>query len=505
MEVLKLQVRYILSIDQGTTGTTVLILDSTGNIISRAYREFTQYYPAPGWVEHDPQEIWAVTLSTATQAILQANITSRDIYAIGITNQRETSLLWDRHTGLPVSNAIVWHCRRTTDLCEQMKKAGMESIIRHKTGLVIDAYFSATKVAWILENIPDARSRAEQGELIFGTIDTWLLWKLTGGKIHVTDCSNASRTMLYNIHELKWDKDILNYFDIPESVLPVVRTSSEIYGYTDPNLLGTEIPIAGMAGDQQAALFGQTCFDVGAAKNTYGTGCFLLLNTGSQAVESQHGLLTTIAWNVNGQINYALEGSVFIAGAAIQWLRDELGIIKSSAESEILAASLASNEGVYLVPAFTGMGAPHWNMHARGTITGLTRGSNRAHFARAALESIAYQTYDVLQAMTGDAGISLKVLNVDGGASANNFLMQFQSDILNVEVDRPVITDSTAVGAAYLAGLGSGFWQHPDQLRTMRKLDRCFSPLISESEREERLQGWQKAVNCTLTQHGSVK
>jgi len=499
--VLKLQVRYILSIDQGTTGTTVLILDSTGNIISRAYREFTQYYPAPGWVEHDPQEIWAVTLSTATQAILQANITSRDIYAIGITNQRETSLLWDRHTGLPVSNAIVWHCRRTTDLCEQMKKAGMESIIRHKTGLVIDAYFSATKVAWILENIPDARSRAEQGELIFGTIDTWLLWKLTGGKIHVTDCSNASRTMLYNIHELKWDKDILNYFDIPESVLPVVRTSSEIYGYTDPNLLGTEIPIAGMAGDQQAALFGQTCFDVGAAKNTYGTGCFLLLNTGSQAVESQHGLLTTIAWNVNGQINYALEGSVFIAGAAIQWLRDELGIIKSSAESEILAASLASNEGVYLVPAFTGMGAPHWNMHARGTITGLTRGSNRAHFARAALESIAYQTYDVLQAMTGDAGISLKVLNVDGGASANNFLMQFQSDILNVEVDRPVITDSTAVGAAYLAGLGSGFWQHPDQLRTMRKLDRCFSPLISESEREERLQGWQKAVNCTLTQH----
>lgn len=501
MEVLKLQVRYILSIDQGTTGTTVLILDSTGNIISRAYREFTQYYPAPGWVEHDPQEIWAVTLSTATQAILQANITSRDIYAIGITNQRETSLLWDRHTGLPVSNAIVWQCRRTTDLCEQMKKAGMESIIRHKTGLVIDAYFSATKVAWILENIPDARSRAEQGELIFGTIDTWLLWKLTGGKIHVTDCSNASRTMLYNIHELKWDKDILNYFDIPESVLPVVRTSSEIYGYTDPDLLGTEIPIAGMAGDQQAALFGQTCFDVGAAKNTYGTGCFLLLNTGSQAVESQHGLLTTIAWNVNGQINYALEGSVFIAGAAIQWLRDELGIIKSSAESEILAASLASNEGVYLVPAFTGMGAPHWNMHARGTITGLTRGSNRAHFARAALESIAYQTYDVLQAMTGDAGISLKVLNVDGGASANNFLMQFQSDILNVEVDRPVITDSTAVGAAYLAGLGSGFWQHPDQLRTMRKLDRCFSPLISESEREERLQGWQKAVNCTLTQH----
>lgn len=501
LEVLKLQVRYILSIDQGTTGTTVLILDSTGNIISRAYREFTQYYPAPGWVEHDPQEIWAVTLSTATQAILQANITSRDIYAIGITNQRETSLLWDRHTGLPVSNAIVWQCRRTTDLCEQMKKAGMESIIRHKTGLVIDAYFSATKVAWILENIPDARSRAEQGELIFGTIDTWLLWKLTGGKIHVTDCSNASRTMLYNIHELKWDKDILNYFDIPESVLPVVRTSSEIYGYTDPDLLGTEIPIAGMAGDQQAALFGQTCFDVGAAKNTYGTGCFLLLNTGSQAVESQHGLLTTIAWNVNGQINYALEGSVFIAGAAIQWLRDELGIIKSSAESEILAASLASNEGVYLVPAFTGMGAPHWNMHARGTITGLTRGSNRAHFARAALESIAYQTYDVLQAMTGDAGISLKVLNVDGGASANNFLMQFQSDILNVEVDRPVITDSTAVGAAYLAGLGSGFWQHPDQLRTMRKLDRCFSPLISESEREERLQGWQKAVNCTLTQH----
>ena len=491
----------MLSIDQGTTGTTVLILDSTGNIISRAYREFTQYYPAPGWVEHDPQEIWAVTLSTATQAILQANITSRDIHAIGITNQRETSLLWDRHTGLPVSNAIVWQCRRTTGLCEQMKQAGMERIIRHKTGLVIDAYFSATKVAWILENIPGARSKAEQGELIFGTIDTWLLWKLTGGKVHVTDCSNASRTMLYNIHELKWDKDILAYFDIPETVLPAVRSSSEIYGYTDPDLLGAEIPISGIAGDQQAALFGQTCFDVGAAKNTYGTGCFLLLNTGSQAVESKHGLLTTIAWNVNGQVDYALEGSVFIAGAAIQWLRDELGMIKSSAESEILATSLTSNEGVYLVPAFTGMGAPHWDMHARGTVTGLTRGSNRAHFARAALEAIAYQTYDVLQAMTGDADITLKVLNVDGGASANNFLMQFQSDILNVKVDRPVVTDSTAVGAAYLAGLGSGFWQHMDQLRSMRMLDRCFSPVISELERRERLQGWQKAVNCTLTQH----
>ncbi|MGI5880462.1 MAG: glycerol kinase GlpK [Syntrophomonadaceae bacterium] len=493
--------RYLLSIDQGTTGTTVLILDSAGNIISRAYREFTQYYPAPGWVEHDPQEIWAVTLSTATQAIMQANITSRDIYAIGITNQRETSLLWDRHTGLPVSNAIVWQCRRTTPICEQMKNAGMENTIRRKTGLVIDAYFSATKIAWILENIPGSRSRAEQGELIFGTIDTWLLWKLTGGKVHVTDCSNASRTMLYNIHELEWDKEILTYFDIPESVLPSVKSSSEVYGYTDPDLLGAEIPIAGMAGDQQAALFGQTCFDAGTAKNTYGTGCFLLLNTGNQAVESRHGLLTTIAWNVNDQVSYALEGSVFIAGAAIQWLRDELGMIKNSAESEVLAASLTSNEGVYLVPAFTGMGAPYWDMHARGTITGLTRGSNRAHFARAALEAIAYQTYDVLEAMTGDAGVSLKVLHVDGGASVNNFLMQFQSDILNVKVDRPVITDSTAIGAAYLAGLGSGFWQHPDQLRSMRKLDRCFSPVIEDSERRERLQGWQKAVNCTLAQH----
>jgi len=493
--------RYLLSIDQGTTGTTVLILDSAGNIISRAYREFTQYYPAPGWVEHDPQEIWAVTLSTATQAIMQANITSRDIYAIGITNQRETSLLWDRHTGLPVSNAIVWQCRRTTPICEQMKNAGMENTIRRKTGLVIDAYFSATKIAWILENIPGSRSRAEQGELIFGTIDTWLLWKLTGGKVHVTDCSNASRTMLYNIHELEWDKEILTYFDIPESVLPSVKSSSEVYGYTDPDLLGAEIPIAGMAGDQQAALFGQTCFDAGTAKNTYGTGCFLLLNTGNQAVESRHGLLTTIAWNVNDQVSYALEGSVFIAGAAIQWLRDELGMIKNSAESEVLAASLTSNEGVYLVPAFTGMGAPYWDMHARGTITGLTRGSNRAHFARAALEAIAYQTYDVLEAMTGDAGVSLKVLHVDGGASVNNFLMQFQSYILNVKVDRPVITDSTAIGAAYLAGLGSGFWQHPDQLRSMRKLDRCFSPVIEDSERRERLQGWQKAVNCTLAQH----
>lgn len=492
--------RYILAIDQGTTGTTVLLIDHSGQVVSRNYREFTQIYPQPGWVEHDPQEIWAVTLSTATQALLQANIKSQDIHAIGITNQRETTVVWDRHTGMPVGNAIVWQCRRTAPLCDELKNADWGPRIRQKTGLIIDAYFSATKLAWILNQSADTRFKARQGDLLFGTIDTWLLWKLTNGKVHATDVSNASRTMLYNIHDLDWDKDILGYFDIPNDMLPQVKGSSEIYGYSDPQLLGGEIPVAGLAGDQQAALFGQTCFDAGEAKNTYGTGCFLLMNTGPKAVESKHGLLTTIAWGIGQEVSYALEGSVFIAGAAVQWLRDELKLISTAAETEILAASLSSNDGVYLVPAFVGLGAPYWDMHARGTMIGLTRGTGRAHMARAALESIAYQTLDVLEAMTRDSGIKLQFLNVDGGASANNFLMQFQADILGVPVERPCNTESTALGAAYLAGLASKFWADQQSLRDMRKVDRQFIPSIRPSQRDGLLKGWQQAVQCTLTQ-----
>lgn len=492
--------KYILAIDQGTTGTTVLLIDHGGEIVSRTYREFTQIYPQPGWVEHDPQEIWAVTLSTATQALLQANIKSSDIHAIGITNQRETTVVWDRYSGIPVSNAIVWQCRRTAPLCDAMKSAGWGSKVNQKTGLVIDAYFSATKLAWILESSPEIRKKAYQGDLLFGTIDTWLLWKLTGGKVHVSDVSNASRTMLYNIHDLNWDPEILSYFDIPLPMLPRVCGSSEIYGYSDPQLLGVEIPITGLAGDQQAALFGQTCFEPGEAKNTYGTGCFLLMNTGTQAVISQHGLLTTIAWSRNGEINYALEGSVFIAGAAVQWLRDELKIIQSAGETEAMALSLEGNGGVYMVPAFVGLGAPYWDMHARGTIMGLTRGTSQAHLARAALEAIAYQTLDVLSSMQHDSGITLQVLNADGGASSNNFLMQFQADVLGVPVERPIITESTAIGAAYLAGLGSGFWTTPQELKEMRRVDRRFNPCIEPSHRQSLISGWKQAVQCTLKQ-----
>jgi len=493
--------KYILAIDQGTTGTTVLLVNHDGEIISRAYREFTQIYPHPGWVEHDPQEIWAVTLSAVTHALLQANLKSSDIHAIGITNQRETTVVWDRETGMPVGNAIVWQCRRTAPMCEEMKQAGWAPKISKKTGLIIDAYFSATKLAWILDSSPAIRSQAEQGQLLFGTIDSWLLWKLTGGRVHATDVTNASRTMLYNIHQLDWDEEILSYFNIPSSLLPQVCSSSEVYGYSDPQLLGSEIPVSGLAGDQQAALFGQTCFAPGQAKNTYGTGCFLLMNTGQQAVNSQHGLLTTIAWSLKneGKVYYALEGSIFIAGAAVQWLRDELKIIETASETEALAESLPENDGVYLVPAFVGLGAPYWDMHARGTLVGLTRGTSRAHLARAALESIAYQTVDVLEAMQRDSGISLQTLNVDGGASANNFLMQFQTDVLGVPVERPVNTESTAIGAAYLAGLGSGFWQSQEELLAMRQVDRRFLPSISTAQRDLLMQGWHKAVNCTLT------
>ena len=488
--------RYILTIDEGTTGSTVLIVDHDGQIISRAYSEFAQFYPQPGWVEHDAAEIWEVTLRVAREAMARVSITGHDIEAIGITNQRETTVVWDRATGEPVTHAIVWQCRRTAPLCEKMKQAGMEKMVRDRTGLVIDAYFSATKLAWILDNVPEARAKAEAGDLLFGTIDTWLVWKLTGGRVHVTDYSNASRTMLFNIHELRWDRELLDYFAIPEGVLPQAAASSVVYGLTDPRLLDAEIPIGGMAGDQQAALFGQTCFTPGSAKNTYGTGCFLLMNTGEQPIVSENGLLTTIAWGLDGKVYYALEGAVFIAGAAVQWLRDEMKLVVDAVESEAIATSVPDNAGVYMVPAFVGLGAPYWDMYARGMVVGLTRGTGRAHLVRAVLESIAYQTHDVLSAMRDDGHIRVESLKVDGGAAANNFLMQFQADILGVPVERPLQTESTAVGATYLAGLSTGFWKDPDELREIRKVERRFMPAMEASERERLLAGWKRAVRC---------
>ncbi len=488
---------YVMALDQGTTGTTVLIMDHQGRTVSRINREFTQYYPQPGWVEHDPQEIWALTLGLTRQAMLQANIEPQEIKAIGITNQRETTVVWDKATGQAIYNAIVWQCRRTAPLCEEMKAAGWEDRIRDRTGLVIDAYFSATKLAWILDNVPGSRQKAREGSLLFGTIDTWLVWKLTGG-VHVTDYSNASRTMLFDIHKLTWDQEILDYLDIPPSLLPSVHDSSEIYGYAQAELLGAEIPIAGIAGDQQAALFGQNCFQAGAAKNTYGTGCFLLMNTGPTAVKSSHGLLTTIAWGIKGEVTYALEGSVFVTGAAVQWLRDEMKLIETAADSEEIAASLEDNGGVYMVPAFVGLGAPYWNMYARGTLVGLTRGSGRSHLVRAVLESIAYQSHDVLTAMTEDSKIKLAALKVDGGASNNNFLMQFQADILQTEVERPRMTESTAAGAAFLAGLAVGFWRDQDELQATRLVDRIFSPAMDQVGQERLLAGWKQAVSCAL-------
>ncbi len=492
---------YVLSIDQGTTGTTVLIMDQKGRIISRGYREFTQYYPQPGWVEHDPQEIWAVTLGVAKQAMLQANLGPKQIAAIGITNQRETTVVWDKKTGIPVCNAIVWQCRRTAPICEEMKQSQIKSVIEERTGLIIDAYFSASKLAWILEQTPDARKKAQDGQLLFGTIDSWLLWKLTGGQVHITDYSNASRTMLYDIHKLHWDDEILAYLDIPKVILPAVHASSQVYGLTQSDVLGAEIPIAGLAGDQQAALFGQNCFAPGSAKNTYGTGCFLLMNTGQQAVKSSHGLLSTIAWGLNGEITYALEGSVFMAGATVQWLRDEMKMINNAAESEELARSVANNTGVYLVPAFVGLGAPYWDMYARGTLVGLSRGTGRSHVVRAALESIAYQTFDVLEAMMVDASIGLDSLKVDGGASRNDFLMQFQADILGVRVERPLNTESTAVGAAFLAGLAVGYWQSQEELQRIRQIERIFVPSMDKAERDQLLKGWKQAISCALSHH----
>jgi glycerol kinase len=487
---------YILAIDQGTTGTKVLIFDHEANIKSHAYSEFTQHYPKPGWVEHDAEEIWTISLNLIAEALKSASIQPSEIRAIGITNQRETSVLWDRSTGKPIERAIVWQDRRTAGICDDLKAQGLEDIFRQKTGLVVDAYFSGTKVKWLLDNTDGLRERAENGEIAFGTIDSWLVWKLTGGRAHITDYSNASRTLMYNIQDLCWDKELLDILHVPEAILPQVMPSAYVYGYTDPAIFfGESIAVAGIAGDQQAALFGQACYGEGLAKNTYGTGSFILLNTGREAVASKEGLLTTIAWGIGDEpVEYALEGAIFITGAAIQWLRDGLGIIVDAAETESLASSLASNDGVYFVPALVGLGAPHWDAYARGTITGITRGTTSAHLVRAALESMCYQTRDVVEAMERDSRITLKEIRADGGAVSNNFLMQFQADILDVPVEVPLITETTSLGAAYLAGLAVGFWKSREELDAKWKAARRYEPQMSETERT-RLHGrWLKAV-----------
>lgn len=491
--------KYIMALDRGTTSSRCIIFDKDGNIIKVAQKEFEQIYPKPGWVEHDAMEIWGSQSGVMREAVDTAGINPEEIAAIGITNQRETTVVWDKKTGKPIYNAIVWQCRRTSEICDELKEKGLTECIREKTGLIIDAYFSATKVKWILDNVEGARERAEKGELLFGTIDTWLIWKLTGGRVHVTDYSNASRTMMYNINTLEWDKDILKELDIPEIILPEVKESSCVYGYTDSGLFADiKIPIAGCAGDQQSALFGQNCFEEGTAKNTYGTGCFLLMNTGEKPVKSENGLLTTISWGVDGKVEYALEGSIFMGGASIQWLRDELRMIKSAADSEKYAMRVENTNGVYVVPAFTGLGAPYWDMYARGTIVGLTRGAKKEHLIRATLESIAYQTKDVLEAMQNDSGIELKSLKVDGGASNNNFLMQFQSDILNVKIDRPKIVETTALGAAYLAGLAVGFFKSKEDIKKRWVCDREFEPKMSEEVREKSYKDWKRAVERSL-------
>ncbi len=486
--------KYIMSLDQGTTSSRCILFDREGNIASIAQKEFTQIYPEPGWVEHDPMEIWSSQIGVVTEAMAKISITSLDIAGIGITNQRETTVVWNRETGVPVYNAIVWQCRRTAGICEALKAKGFEKTFKDKTGLILDAYFSGTKIKWILDNVDGAREEAEKGNLIFGTIDTWLIWNLTKGKVHVTDYSNASRTMLFNIHELKWDEELLSILGIPESMLPAVKPSSMVYGYTDPALTAGSIPIAGAAGDQQAALFGQACFEPGTAKNTYGTGCFMLMNTGEKAVSSTKGLLTTIAWGIDGKVDYALEGSVFIAGAAIQWLRDELKLIDSAADSEGYAQSVDDTNGVYVVPAFVGLGAPYWDPYARGIIVGLTRGVRKEHIIRATLEALAYQTNDVLSIMQLESGISLKALKVDGGACANNFLMQFQSDILDVPVQRPVIIETTALGAAYMAGLATGYWKSREEIASNWAVSRTFIPAMEPDERKRLTKGWEEAV-----------
>ena len=487
---------YILALDQGTTSSRSMLFDKQGNIISTAQKEFKQIYPQPGWVEHDADEIWSTQFGTMAEVVARAHISMKDVAGIGITNQRETTVVWDRRTGQPVYHAIVWQDRRTAAYCDELRTAGHAETIQQKTGLIIDAYFSATKLKWILDNVEGARTKAANGELAFGTIDSWLTWKLTNGTVHVTDVSNASRTMLFNIHSQQWDEELLKLFNIPASVLPEVKPSSTIYAVTANTIPG--IPISGIAGDQQAALFGQMCTQPGMVKNTYGTGCFMLMNTGEKAITSKNNLLTTIAWQIDGKTEYALEGSVFIAGAVVQWLRDELKIIRTSAEVEKLAGQVQDTDGVYIVPAFAGLGAPHWNPYARGTIFGLTRGSSNAHVARAALDSIAYQTCDVLNAMEADSGIQIKELRVDGGATVNNKLMQFQSDILNCKVVRPTITETTALGAAYLAGLAVGYWKNVEEIQQQWQVEKQFSPAMNDDKRNELMNGWQRAVKASI-------
>ena len=490
---------YILALDQGTTSSRAIIFNNKGEIISAAQKEFTQYFPQSGWVEHDANEIWDTQFIVAVEALHKANLKAKDIAAIGITNQRETTVVWERETGKPIYNAIVWQDRRTASFCDELKTKGYSSTIQQKTGLVIDAYFSGTKIKWILDNVAGAREKANNGALCFGTIDTWLLFKLTNGKIHATDVSNASRTMLCNIETLQWDEELEKILDVPGNMLPQIKSSSEVYGHVENLQPLNGIAIAGIAGDQQAALFGQLCTHPGMVKNTYGTGCFMLMNTGEQMIHSKNNLLTTVAWKINGITHYALEGSVFIGGAVVQWLRDGLGIIKTSADVETLALKVKDNDGVYLVPAFVGLGAPHWNQDARGTITGLTRGSTAGHIARAAIESIAYQTFDVLKAMEADSGINIKELRVDGGATENNLLMQFQSDVLNTTVIRPIITETTALGAAYLAGLAVGVWEDIEALQTQWQIDKKFTPTMKVEERNALVEGWNKAIRATVS------
>lgn len=491
--------KYILSLDQGTTSSRAIIFNKKGEVVYSAQKEFTQYFPKPGWVEHDANEIWGSILSVIASCLSESGIKPEQIMGIGIANQRETTVVWDKMTGKPVYHAIVWQSRQTAPICEELKQAGLEETIRQKTGLLIDAYFSGTKIKWILDYVEGAREKAERGELLFGTIDTWLIWKLSGGKAHVTDYSNASRTLLYNIHELKWDKEILEALDIPESMLPEVRPSSEIYAETvDYHFFGIKVPLAGAAGDQQAALFGQACFEEGMAKNTYGTGCFMLMNTGESGIKSDQGLLTTIAWGLDGKVTYALEGSIFVAGSAIQWLRDGLRMIKAASDTENYASKVPSTEGVYVVPAFVGLGTPYWDSDVRGAVFGLTRGTSKEHFIRATLESLAYQTKDVLAAMEKDSGISLKALRVDGGAVKNNFLTQFQSDLLNVPVERPIVNETTALGAAYLAGLAVGYWSSKDEIAKQWQIDQSFEPKMDENQRKTLYDGWQKAVKAAM-------
>ena len=491
--------RYILALDQGTSSSRAIVFDKEGQAKAVAQKEFTQIFPKPGWVEHNPMEIWSSQAAVIAEAITSIDINGLDIAGIGITNQRETTIVWDAETGEPVYNAIVWQDRRTSEYCDSLKEKGLTDTIRSKTGLIIDAYFSATKIRWILENVPHAREKAEQGKLRFGTVDTWLIWMLTRGDVHVTDVSNASRTMVYNIHDLCWDKELLDLFGIPESMMPQVKSSSEIYGYTKTTLFAHEVPVSGIAGDQQAALFGQMCTDPGSVKNTYGTGCFLLMNTGTKPIMSSNNLLTTIAWKIGGEVNYALEGSIFVAGSVVQWLRDGLGIIKSSSEVEALAASVTDNGGVYYVPALTGLGAPYWDQYAKGCIYGLSRGTTAAHIARAALEGIAFQTMDIVNAMEKDAGVRLAELKVDGGASRNNLLMQFQADILSTSVIRPKVTETTALGAAYLAGLAVGFWESIDHIKSQWAVETAFVPKAEDADIRTLKEGWKDAINRTLS------